>query len=78
MIKVTVRIEIECENSQSLNHLEIVTADVERVLARFHPHSIQRIDCNVIGRTLAGTHRKVIALFPCRKVKTDVVITESI
>ena len=76
MIKVTVRIEIEHETPQSLNHLDIVSRDCENVLRQFRPLSIQRIDCNVLGPSLAGTHRKIVATFPCQRAKCDIKITE--
>ena len=59
MIHITVRIEVVEDAPQALNHVDILTRDCERVLQNFHALSVQRIDMNVIGSTLVGTHRQL-------------------
>lgn len=76
MIEIEIKIKVVEDSPQALNHVDILTRDCERVLQRFHVGSIQRIEYNVIGRTLVGTHRKLICKFPCSKVKANFTISQ--
>ena len=77
MIKIVIRVEIERETNQSLNHLTMVTDWVVKSLERYRPVTMQTIEIRVLGSSIKGVHNKIFATFPCGRVIADAEIRET-